>query len=177
MSCDYILKVFNNDELVCCLCAYNTGGYDNVIWYKLDQLIKNMKGKDVNKANILMVAKELYFEEYDLSINNNVTVDVIDFYNKFISTPTNPIYSASEFNQVFKGSCELVKKENKYYTTYEEGEYCELSNVSFDNIELLKKPVLSFKEFDKVQEFYHSIMDEDNEFVLDDNTIIRFNIA
>jgi DNA modification methylase len=85
-----------------------------------------------------------------------------------------PIYKEDVFNEVWEGRATLRNENGKYYIVYSEEEWA-LENIEFENVGLLYKQILTFDEFNIVNEFYSKLMESDNEYLLNNNLIIKFN--
>ena len=59
---------------------------------------------------------------------------------------------------------------------YDDEEVYPLNNITFEDESLLLKDVITFDEFNILYEFYDKLQDEDNEFLLNNHKIIKFNI-
>ncbi len=46
---DYAINVYYGEGYICSLVAKHAGGYDNVIWWQLDELIKEYEDKKITK--------------------------------------------------------------------------------------------------------------------------------
>lgn len=174
---DYAINVYNGDKYVCSLIAKNAGGYDNVIWWQLDELIKECQDKKVTKEliekTIDNTSEYFHYINEDLS---NVEKFKIDFLNKIVSLPTHPIYSYEEFYDSWGDTAKLVNEDGKDYIIYEEKDKYLLQHVEF-NEELLMKEIVTFDEFMLIEEFYSRLMEDDNDFILNGNKILKFNMA
>lgn len=173
---DFIINVYYGEKFICSLGANHTGGYDNVVWWKLEELIKTYEDKELTRelfektidhlpVNLCLLPNEDQPEYY---------ADVIDFKNKVVSMPTMPIYKEDIFNEVWEGRATLRNENGKYYIVYSEEEWA-LENIEFENVGLLYKQILTFDEFNIVNEFYSKLMESDNEYLLNNNLIIKFN--
>lgn len=176
MIFDYVLEVYYGEKFIMTLGARHCAGYDNVVWFEVKKLIDSLKNKEISKENILKFInnEETYFHECDG--DGYINKEKIDFLNNTITTPTKPIYSIEEFNEVWEGFAKLVEVDNKLYIKYDEEELFPLKSVQFENESLLFKDVVSFDEFEILYDFYWNLQDVDNEFLLNNKKIIKFNI-
>lgn len=173
---DYTINVYYGEKFICTLGANHAGGYDNIIYWQLGELIKGYNNKDITAELFENTVEDLSDYFFVLSTDQPiVNSDIIDFKNKVLSKPTDVIYEIDEFNETWDGYCALVKENDKYYVDYYENEKYELEKVEFDNINLLYKNILTFEEFNILNKFYTELMDKNVEFLLNNSKIIKFN--
>ena len=176
MSYDYAINVYYGEKYICSLVAKHAGGYDNVIWWQLDQLINKYKNMNLTKelfqTGIEDNGEYFHFINDDLS---NKEIFKVDFLNSLISLPTHPIYTFDEFKIAWGDVAEILKEEDIYYIIYEESEKYILNHIEYDE-QLLMKDIVTFDEFQRIYDFYSSLMDEDNEYILNGTKVIKFNI-
>lgn len=176
MIFDYVLDVYYGEQYIMTLAARHCADYDNVVWYEVKKLIDTLKNKEITKENILSFINnnETYFKE--CTDDCYTRKEKIDFKNQTITIPTKPIYSIDEFNDVWEGFAQLVEVDNKLYVKYDDEEVYPLKNITFEDESLLLKDVITFDEFNILYEFYDKLQDEDNEYLLNNHKIIKFNI-
>ncbi len=174
---DYAINVYYGDEYVCSLIAKHAGGYDNVIWWQLKELIKEYENKKITKEQIKNTIEETseYFHYVDDDLSN-IEKFKIDFLNKIVSLPTHPIYSFEEFDDCWGDVAKLMIEGDEVYIVYEETNKCLLKHVEY-NEKILMKEIVTFEEFKLITEFYSCLMEDDYDFVLNGNKILKFNMA
>ena len=178
---DYVLNVYYGEKYICSLGARNAGGYDNVIWWLLKNFIETFNNKEMSRKLLEETIEQNeegpiydYFHVINEDLSNNEEYK-IDFLNKKISLPTHPLYSPEEFKECWGDVAEVVNQDGVYYMIYEESEKFLLKHIEFDE-KLLIKEVVTFDEFFLIEEFYSKLMDEDYDYILNNNKIIKFNI-
>lgn len=174
---DYAINVFYGENFICSLIAKHAGGYDNVIWWQLDELIKSYKDKKISR-NLFKTTIEDNSEYFHFTYSNlsNKVANIIDFENQLISVPTCPIYTISEYNDDWGSFYRINKVDGDYYLHFEDGNKTNVEKVEFDE-SLLRKEKVTFDEFRKINEFYSNLMERDYDFILNDGKVLRFNMA
>lgn len=176
LNYDYAINVYYGEKYICSLVAKYAGGYDNVIWWQLDKLIKEYQDSKVSKelfeTTIDTVTEYFHYVSEDLS---KIEDFKIDFLNKTVSLPTHPIYSYEEFENCWGDVLKFINEDGKDYIIYEETHKYPLRHVEFDE-EILMKEIVTFDEFKMIEEFYSRLMDDDQEFILNGNKILKFNM-
>ena len=177
MRFDYVLEVYYGEKFIITLGARHCGGYDNVVWYEVKDFIDSFKDKEITKKNILEYINntETYF--YECDSKTYTKIDKIDFGNKTITTPTKPVYTIEEFKEAWDGYIELLEVDNKLCVKYDDDSVYPLKNVTFCDETLFYKDELTFDEFEILYNFYWNLQKEDNEFLLNNKKIIKFNIV
>lgn len=119
MSLDYILNVYYGEKFICSLGANYAGGYDNIIWRQLDELINDYKDKEISKELFETTIEDYsdYFYCLDKDFSN-IETSKIDFLNQVISQPYFPINTFEEFPKNWEGDGKIVKEGNNYYEVY-----------------------------------------------------------
>jgi len=177
LNYDYAINVYYENKYICSLIAKHAGGYDNVIWWQLDELIKEYKDKKITKElfknKIEETSEYFHYVDEDLS---NVEKFKIDFFYNIVSLPTHPIYSYEEFDKCWGDSIKLTNEDGKDYIIYDGTNKYLLQHVEF-NEELLMKEIVSFEEFKLIEEFYSGLMENECDYILNNNKILRFNMA
>lgn len=175
---DYTLNIYNNGTYICTLGA-NHVNYDNFIWWKLSELIKAYENQEISKENLDKAFETIgFFYVIDEDDAEKYATDYIDFAKKVISLPDVPLFDFDcvEDNTPIK----VIKHNNQYFSLYEgdEQEY-PMSNVEFEDMDLLFKKVVTFKEFDQIANFMMNIQDEhpenDTDFILNNTYVLRLN--
>ena len=172
---DYTIRIKKDNRTICAIGA-NHLQYDNVIWWQLAKLVKIVSG---GFATVEQLAKMIedgteYFHQAAEYADSD---PVLDLDSETIDMPWFPVYKQEE---VCPEECciSLKIKDGKYYSVYEDGEEYLMNNVEFDDADLLKKRTVSLKEFKKVCDFVDRIiMNDETDFVLNKELIIRFNNA
>ena len=172
---DYVLNVYKNEEFLFAI-GGNHMYYDNVIWWQLEELIKVVKSNVKAKEDLIKEINEN--AGYFRYVLNEVQVDEpsIDIEKEVIDMPYVPLF---QFNEVCIADCciDLVKKEDGYYAEYDDNEQYKMEYVEFDE-NLLRKDKVTFEEFLKISNFINSIQDLDNDtdFILNNNLVLRLNV-
>ena len=175
---DYVLNVYFKDEFICSLVGNNMN-YDNVIWYELADLIDSYKDKNITREFMVETISKIsdYFNVLD---NENAIENepAIDFTNQTLDKPMFMIY---EFDEVSSSECgfELIKKDDAYFTKYDEEFVLPIISITGDE-ELLNKKKVSFDELMEIVNFVNDIYSEktdyDKDFILNNNKVLVLNI-
>ncbi len=170
---DYIIKITKEKKIICALGLANADS-DNYLYDQLDELVRIVKRGFENKEQLLSdVYKTTNFEEVKEFDCSN---DVLDLDNHTIRKPFFPLY---EINEVTPEECCISLRVNgkDYYSIYEDGSEYLMEHVAFDDVDLLRKEIVTLDEFLKISNFVKEITkDGETDFVLNDKLIIRFNI-
>ena len=172
---EYLISIKNNNKIICTVGANNLE-YDNVLWWQLEKLIKIVKEGFNSKEDLLsrIENKCEYFHRTKTSKNCNV---LIDLDKGIMNKPFFPVYKPEE---VSKENCciDLKIKDGKHYAVYEEEEF-PMEYISFKKPELLNKKEVTLDECLEITEFVSSLLNpsEITDYVLNNESIIRFNIA
>ena len=175
---DYVLNVYFKDEFICSLGGKNMN-YDNVIWYELSDLIDSYKDKNITREFMVETISKIsdYFNVLD---NENAIENepAIDFTNQTLDKPMFMIY---EFDEVSSFECgfDLIKKDDAYFTKYDEEFVLPIISITGDE-ELLNKKKVSFDELMEIVNFVNDIYSEktdyDKDFILNNNKVLVLNI-
>ncbi len=170
---DYTLNIYKNNKFICTLGA-NHFYYDNVMWWKLDELIKECKEKDLTKSTISNICNKIgYLKVLDNELPLEES-DYIDFGSKVIKMPTAPVFSFDEVED--NTPIKVIKKGNKCFSKYDDEEEYEMADVKFDDVGLFKKQTVSFDEFKKLCEFIDPlVISGETDYVLNKELVIRLS--
>ena len=176
---DYTLNIYNNGTYICTLGA-NHLYYDNFIWWKLSELIKAYENQEISKESLDKAFETIgFFYVIDEDDAQKYATDYIDFTKKVISLPDVPLF---EFDDVEDNTpIKVVNRNGQYFALYDDDEEYPMSHVEFNDMDLLFKKVVTFKEFEKIANFMMDIQDEhpenDTDFILNNTYVLRlFNI-
>ena len=174
---DHTIVIKKDNKILCAFGSKNMAGYDNVHWWVLEKLVGIISNGFTSVEALIKNIEEttVYLHPTTEPYGDS---DVIDLDNNTLTMPYFPLYNPEE---VSKENCciDLRKEGDDYYSIYEDGEGFLMPHVQFDDVELLRKSVVSIDEFKKVANFVNGLIDEynDTDFVLNNTFIIRFNFA
>ncbi len=167
------IQIKKENKIVCTLDSRYVIGYDNFQWSELALLIKVASEGFKNKNELIKNLNESESRFYETETSGCVCLALDLDYNT-ISIPSFPLYQFAEVN---KNNCciDLLKKGNRYYAVYEDEEL-PMNNVNFEDADLLKKNKVTFKEFNKINNFMENLLRSgETDFVLNNSCVIRLN--
>ena len=103
LNYDYAINVYYDGKYVCSLVARNCGGYDNVVWRQLSQLIESYKDQEITNELIKNTIEDN--SDYFKYINNDLSKEekfFIDFAKSIVSIPTHPVYDFKDFEDALQ---------------------------------------------------------------------------
>lgn len=171
---DYIISIKKENKIICAL-GLRKADSDNFVFDQLGELVRLVKAgfaskeELVNKAN----ASTSFIEANEY----NYCQGTLDLDNNTIGKPFFPVY---EIDEVCPEECciSLRRDGDNYYAIYEDGIENLMEHVSFSDVGLLRKDIVTLDEFLKISNFVRELTkDGETDFVLNNKLIIRFNIS